>query len=108
MLTALHKKQQARIIADIKNFCADEWRYLDDIAAAVGASLNTTRKHSDRLLAEGVLEVRKMKIDERWRNQYRAMPPGYVAPLYHTHLDAWPLAECFGGMTFATGEQCRA
>ncbi len=73
-----------------------EWHYATDIVAASGLSIKTVYKTLDILDERGVIEIDDHA--HRWR--YRLLPPGAVAPLYHSAMDARPLAAVFGGYTF--------
>lgn len=85
----------------------DEWVCAKDIARLMGISIKRAHQIVSSLPPDAQLEKRRARVKDRWNVQYRRAREGYVAPLYETELDAWPLARAMGGYTFKGATPCQ-
>lgn len=89
-------RQREQIIAA----CAEDWVQASEIQKLLNIGPITARKRIRQMELREEVATRRMKINGRWKLQCRTIGPGYIPPLYETTLDAMPLAECFGGLTY--------
>lgn len=85
---------------------AQEWITARQLAAAIGASQRTTLRVLWGLMDSMEIVSRPLTARQNSLRLYKVAPPGYRPPLYETHLDARPLADCFNGYSFLKGKSC--
>lgn len=86
---------------------ADDWMEPRVIAPMMGVTLARVRQIADDLRDAQAIQLRRIKRRGRWIHEYRKTPPGHVEPLYESRMDAWPIAQVWGGYTFKGATQCQ-
>lgn len=100
--------QTKRSIDAFLECLTDDWKSTVEIASELGVTRNRVSQIVIAAAGSGAPVQRKsVLINNRWQHVFKRPQPGYVEPLYESRMDAWPIAQVWGGYTFKGATQCQ-